>query len=273
MRWFLGCSNNKRTDIVLSRQSIEAFVSSKHVSSDTPIVLFVEVYQDVDWSHRALLISSSSLRVDWVNTNREDLGVGIRTTYQYRLHGEDGSHIINSISLQGQKKEESETLSTDEIFVDIGGEKQSTKLQGVVRKEEFSWYWMIAGVGGTMLGWYLLRRETLQAAPPTREEIFRSDWGVFIQQERDAQKRAMYLSSLLRGYLGERFGIELEKATPKEARDMVEQADWPQPVCDAALRIFVEIDAIRFAGIQADDEVFAELGRSLEVIFTVGYTS
>ena len=275
MHWFWGCSENKKsTNIAEPRQSIEAFVSSKYVSIDEPIILFVEVYQDTGWSHRALLISSSSLRVEWVDTTREDLGTGIRTVYQYRLLGTEGSHIIEPILLYGAQNKEVQMLSTEDIFVDIGGKKEPTNLEGLARKEneDFSWYWIVAGLGGTMVGWYLMRREQLRIPPPTREEKYRSAWGLFVQQEEDDQKRAIYLSSLLRRYLGERFGLDIEHATPDEAQKMVLQSRWPEPVRDSVLRMLIALDGIRFAGTHVGEDVFAELGRSLEVVFTVGNT-
>ena len=272
MRWFLGCSDKKHIDTPSIEQSIDAYVQQKHVHENKPIELFVEVYQNKGWSHRALLVSSSSLRVEWKDTQIENLGTGIRTVYQYHLWGEKGSHIIDSISLYGAREKEESIQTTPEIFVDIGGEKQKTELKGISRDgaPPFSWYWIVTGVGGTLAGWYLLRREKLTSRPPTLEEEYRSAWGLFVQQEDDVQERAIYLSSLLRRYLDARFGADIGRATPQEAREIVSQASWPQPVCDAVIRIFDETDAIRFAGKQSSEETFAQLGRSLEVVFTVG---
>lgn len=275
MRWFFGCSDQRTFDAIDIEQSIDAYVSSKHVPSDQPVVLFVDVYQNKGWSHRALLVSCASLRVEWQDTNIENLGTGIRTTYRYHMWGEEGSHIIDPISLHGAKGAQEDIQKTHEIFVDIGGEKQKTQLEGILKSEESSipWYWVVTGLGGTLVGWYVLRREKLSARPPTLEEEYRSEWGIFVQQQEDAQERAIYLSSLLRRYLDARFDIDIERSTPKEARHVVENARWPTPVRDAVLRIFDETDAIRFAGIQSSEQTFAELGRSLEVVFTVGRTS
>jgi len=272
MRWFFGCSDKDHIDTLVMEQSIESYVLSKHIIENKPIVMFVEVYQDKGWSHRTLLVSSASLRVEWKDTQIENLGTGIRTVYQYHLWGEKGSHIIDSISLHGAKGEYEEQLTAPEIFVDVGGEKQKTELKGVSRRFDspFPWYWVVTGIGGTLVGWYLLRRETLASRPPTLEEKYRSEWGIFVQQEEDPQERSIYLSSLLRRYLDARFGMDIERATPQEAKNIVQHASLPAPVCDAVLRIFDETDAIRFAGKRSSKETFSELGRSLEVVFTVG---
>ena len=272
MRWFFGCSDKTSADRSEPVQSIDAYVLSKHVLKNKPVTLFVEVFQDKGWSHRALLVSSDSLRVEWKDTQIEKMGSGIRTVYQYHLWGEKGSHIIDPISLHGAKGDQEEILAAPEIFVDVGGTKQKTELEGIARRTEtsFPWYWIVTGIGGSLVGWYLLRRETLASHPPTPEERFRSDWGMFVQREEDPQERAVYLSSLLRRYLDTRFGTDIEHATPQEAQEIVQQASWPDPVREAVLRIFAETDSIRFAGKQASEETFAELGRSLEVICTVG---
>ena len=242
MRWFFGCSDKKYIDAPSTEQSIDAYVLGKHVQENKPVELFVEVYQDKGWSHRALLVSSSSLRVEWKDTQIEHLGSGVRTVYQYHLWGEKGSHIVEAISLHGAKGEREEVLTAPEIFVDVGGEKQKTQLEGIRRGEDapFSWYWVVAGLGGMIAGWYLLRREKLSERPPTLEETYRSEWGIFVQREEDPQVRAIYLSSLLRRYLDARFGENIEHATPKEARRVVEEASWSQPVREAVLRIFDE---------------------------------
>ena len=86
----------------------------------------------------------------------------------------------------------------------------------------------------------------------------------------DPQERAIFLSSLIRRYLDARFGENIEHATPQEARRVVKQASWSKPIREAVLRIFDETDAIRFAGKRTSKDTFAVLGRSLEVIFTVG---
>lgn len=272
MRWFFGCSDKKRIDVPQVEQSIDSYVLSKHVSVDTPIEMFVEVYQDKGWSHRAVVVSSASLRVEWKDTQIENLGTGVRTTYQYHLWGEKGSHIIDAISLYGSQGQREEVQKTPEIFVDVGGEKQKTQLEGISRTGDsaFPWYWIVTGIGGTLVGWYLLRRETLSASPPTLEERYRSEWGIFVQKEKDPQERAIYLSSLLRRYLDARFGIDVERATPREARTILEQVTLSEPVQDAIIRIFDETDAIRFEGKSVHEDRFMELGRSLEVIFTVG---
>ena len=272
MRWFFGCSNNTSLDVSEPVQSIDAYVLSKYVLENEPIILFVEVYQDKGWSHRALLVSCDSLRVEWKETQIEKMGSGIRTVYEYHLWGEKGSHIIDSISLHGAKGDQEEILAAPEIFVDVGGTKQKTELGGIARRTEtpFPWYWIVTGIGGMFVGWYVLRRETLASFPPTPEEQFRSDWGMFVQREEDGQERAVYLSFLLRRYLDTRFETNIEHATPQEAQEIVQHVSCPEPVREAVLRIFSETDAIRFAGKQASEKTFAELGRSLEVICTVG---
>ena len=250
MRWFWGCTDKNHINIPVTEQSIDAYVLDKHALEHKPVLLFVEVYQDKGWSHRALIVSSASLRVEWKDTQIEKMETGIRTVYQYQLWGEKGSHIIDTISLYGAKGEKQEVLTAPEIFVDVGGKKQETELKGISRRKDtpFPWYWVVTGIGGTLVGWYLLRRERLAARPPTLEEEYRSEWGIFVQKEGDPQERAIYLSSLLRRYLDKRFGVDIERATPQEAQNIVNQASWPDPVCDAVLRIFVETDAIRFAG-------------------------
>ena len=149
MRWFVGCSDKKYIDTRNFEQSINAFVSSKHVSSDSPIILFVEVYQNKGWSHRSLLVSSS-LRVEWVDTNKEELSTGTKTLYQYHLWGDDGGHIIEPISLHGVRGDQQDLQKTHEIFVDVGGKKQETNLRGISRREDasFPWYWVVTGLGG-----------------------------------------------------------------------------------------------------------------------------
>ena len=275
MRWFFGCSDRKHIDALDGEQRIEAYVLTKHVSANEPIVLLVNVYQNKGWSHRALLVSSASLRVEWKDTDIENLGTGVRTVYRYHMWGEEGSHIIDPISVHGSRGDQDEVQTTHDIFVDIGGEKQKTQLNGIARRDGYSfpWYWVVTGIGGTLVGWYLLRREKLAARPPTLEEEYRSQWGEFVQKEEDPQERAICLSSLLRRYLDVRFDIDIERATPQEARHTVERSSWPSPVRDAVLRIFDETDAIRFAGKQSSEHTFSELGRSLEVIFTVGRIS
>ena len=219
-------SANTYQTLFKAEQSIEAYVLSKHVSTEKPIALFVEVYQNKGWSHQALRISSSSLRVERKETDIEHLGTGIRTVYQYHLWGERGSHIIDPVSLLGAKGDQQEEIITPEIFVDVGGEKPETQLEGISRKSDspFSWYWVVTGFGGAIAGWYLLRREKLAARPPTLEEEYRNEWGVFVQQVDDPQERAIFLSSLIRRYLDARFGENIEHATPQEARRVVEQA-------------------------------------------------
>jgi hypothetical protein len=271
MHWFLGCLDTESVQRVLPDQSIDVFVAQKRVDSGTPVVFFVEIYQEKGWSHEALLVSSSSLSIEWNNTKREDLGTGIRSTYEYELSGVDGSHIVDAIRLVGIGPERKEEIVSTEVFVDIGIEKIASKLEGPIPQSEepAHWPWLIAGAGGVFLGWYMMRRKKISNPPPTLEERYRSQWGIFVQQESDTQERAVMLSAILRSYLTERFSNNYTKATPLEAKSMVEKELWSQPIKAAVLQIFEETDAIRFAGADVDEDIFATLGRSLEVIFSL----
>ena len=270
MWWLWGCFTQEPMKREHPSQSIDVFVENKRVDSGQAIILVIDIYQDHGWTHEPLLVSSETLSAQWQKTEENDLGSGMQRLYTYHLSGNDGSHIIKGIDLIGLGPEGEKSVSTSDIFVDIGGKPVSTSLRGLADREEDSvWHWWVISLGSIGLLWYT-RRNKLVYSPPTLEETYRSQWGIFVQKELDAQKRAIRLSSLLREYLSKRFSVDLLHSSPSESIQIIRKQTLPKPVRNAIERIFTETDAIRFAGIDVQDDIFTELGRSLEVIFSVG---
>ena len=275
MLWLWGCETKKRAGQEHRSQRIDVFVEQKSVASAKPIVLSVEVYQDRGWSHEPLHVSSDSLDVQWKKTDTEELEQGVSSTYTYYLWGDDGSHIVDAISLVGMGPKGKEEIASPEIFVDIGVQKKKSTLKGIVHKEEPSLFWpvVLTGSVGAAALWYMRRRKKIAQQPMCLEDQYRNQWTTLRQEESEAQEIAIRLSFLLRSYLMARFSVDLLHSSPQEAQSIVQQQKWPLPVREAVLQIFSETDQIRFAGKQGDEELFLSLGRCLEVIFSVGNPS
>ena len=233
--------------------------------------MWVEVYQDKGWSHEALLLERSSLSIDLQSRDQFEREKGIQYRYEYQLKGEAGSHIIPPIRLVGRDQNgHAHELFSTEVFVDIGIEKTRSELSGLLPEPQSTipWMWLALIVGFLML--VLLRKKQRVLRILSTEDRYRKQWQECFHAESDPILRASTLSVIVREYLEVRYEVALIRATPEEAMQIAQNADWPVVIQDAVIRVFDQTDMIRFAGQPADDSCFAELTRNLEVILTIG---